>query len=59
MMRALPFLLTLALPLVLETTTSAQVEDRDLQRRISPVVQVVREARPSVVFIQSNVQISY
>ena len=56
MMRALPFFLPLALPLVFGTTLSAQAEDRDLQRRITPVVQVVREARPSVVFIQSNVQ---
>ncbi len=53
-MRALTFLLPLALPL-LAPPADAQAEDRALQHRITPVVQVVREARPSVVFIQSNV----
>ncbi|MEW6072930.1 MAG: trypsin-like peptidase domain-containing protein [Planctomycetota bacterium] len=54
MTRALPLLLALALSPRLAAPARAQAEDRDLQRRITPVVQVVREARPSVVFIQSN-----
>jgi serine protease Do len=54
-MRASTILSSFALPLLFALPLAAQAQDRDLQRRITPVVQVVREARPAVVFIQSNV----
>ena len=54
-MRLFPLLSLFALPLLLASSLAAQAQDRDLQRRITPVVQVVREARPAVVYIQSNV----